>query len=108
MHRKILAGEILAWRISYSQCIYHKYIFGVPVNIGEENFGEWLTICQIHQFFLNQNFPCVVCHFIPQAWGSFHTALKIINLKFKIPPGAFLSNLPNVLLGSNPTYNVTK
>ena len=30
------------------------YIFGVSVNIGEGNFGEWLTICQ---FFPYQNFP---------------------------------------------------
>ena len=27
------------------------------MNIDEENFGEWLTICQIHQFIPYQNFP---------------------------------------------------
>ena len=43
-------------QISNSQCICHIR-FRVSVNIGEENFAEWLTICQIHQFFPYQNFP---------------------------------------------------
>ena len=30
---------------------YAIYIFHVYVNIGEENFGEWLIICQICRFF---------------------------------------------------------
>ena len=33
---------------------YAIYIFHVSVNIGEENFGGWLTI---RQFFPYQNFP---------------------------------------------------
>ena len=37
-----------------------KYIFGVSVNIGEENFGEWLTIRQIHQFSPTEYFLCMV------------------------------------------------
>ena len=32
-------------------------LFGASVNIGQENFGEQLTIHQIRQFFLCQNFP---------------------------------------------------
>ena len=36
---------------------YAIYIFYVSVNIGEANFGEWLTIWQIRQFFPYQNFP---------------------------------------------------
>ena len=36
------------------------YIFLVSVNIGEENFGEWVTICQICQFFPYQNFPMYI------------------------------------------------
>ena len=40
---------------------YAKYTFGVSVNIGKENFGELLTICQIHQFFPLPNVSCVVC-----------------------------------------------
>ena len=60
IHGKYLAGEILAnhtgksywqgkiWQISYSQCICQiATFFGVPVNISEEIFGEWLTIHQI-------------------------------------------------------------
>ena len=34
------------------------YIFHVSVNIGEENFGESLTIRQ----FFPTIFPCIVCH----------------------------------------------
>ena len=36
---------------------YALYVFRVSVNIGEENFGEWLMIRQIRQFFPYQNFP---------------------------------------------------
>ena len=33
-----------------------KCVFRVSVNIGKENFGEWLTIHQIRQFLPYQNF----------------------------------------------------
>ena len=29
---------------------YAIYAFRVPVNIGQENFDEWLKIYQIHQY----------------------------------------------------------
>ena len=38
---------------------YAKYIFSVFENIGEENFGEWLTIRQIRQFFPLPKFSLV-------------------------------------------------
>ena len=37
------------------------YVFRVSVNIGKENFGKWLTICQIRQlFFPTKIFLCMV------------------------------------------------
>ena len=35
------------------------YIFHVSVNIGEEIFGEWVTIHLVHQFFPLSKFSCV-------------------------------------------------
>ena len=35
---------------------YAIYVVHVSVNIGEEDFGEWLMICQTRQFFPYQNF----------------------------------------------------
>ena len=42
---------------------YFIYVYHVSVNIGEENFGERLTIhqiCQFSQFSLTKLFPCTV------------------------------------------------
>ena len=36
--------------------VHAKYIFGLTVNIGGENFGEKLMIHRIRQFFPHQNF----------------------------------------------------
>ena len=46
---------------------YAIYIFCVSVNIGGENFGGWLTICQVCQLFPYQNFP---------VYGILHAALQ--------------------------------
>ena len=46
-------GQGKIWQISYSQYICQIH-FCVSVNIGEGNFGEYLTI---RQFFPRQNFP---------------------------------------------------
>ena len=71
VHGKYLAGENFCrqkllmrkiQRISNSQCIcICIYVFHVSANIGEEYFGKWLTICQIHQFSPTKIFPCMVC-----------------------------------------------
>ena len=45
VYRKILAGKSLANELVIA---YSKYILGVSVNIGEENFAN---------FFPSQNFP---------------------------------------------------
>ena len=39
--------------------MWNSYIFSVSVNIGKENFGEWLTIHQICQFFPAKIFSVV-------------------------------------------------
>ena len=51
---------------------YAKYTFGVSVDIGLENFGEWLTICQ---FFPYQNIPVYM-----------YTRLYPFNLIEGLPP----------------------
>ena len=38
----------------------HINVCYVSMNIGEVKFGEWLTTCQIHQFFPYQNFPVYI------------------------------------------------
>ena len=71
VHGKHLVGEILAGYVGRAideenfgekttVSAYAIYVFHVSVNTGEENLGEWLTICQIHQFFLTKIFPCTV------------------------------------------------
>ena len=52
MHIKALARKNLA---NKQQSLHMSYTFAV--HIGKENFGEWLVICQIYQFFPSQNFP---------------------------------------------------
>ena len=42
-----MAGEILANKLQSVHMPYAKYIFRVSVNIGKENFAEYLTILQI-------------------------------------------------------------
>ena len=44
-------------KLAVSVSAYAKYIFGVSVNIGKKNAGEYLTIHQFCRLFLCQNFP---------------------------------------------------
>ena len=61
--QKLLVRKYLVNKLQ-SVHMANSYIFGVSVNIGEENFGKRFTICQICKFFLYQKFPvCYVYQF---------------------------------------------
>ena len=72
--------------VNKQQSVHMPHTFSVlSVNVGEENFGEWLTICQIRQFFPYQNFPVYatiyqigihVHHSIACLWKKFLKVIK--------------------------------
>ena len=58
------------------------------MNIGEENFGEWLTIRQISQFFPYQNFPI---------YSMTHNTVTTIHGKYLV--GKILTNHAGKVIG---------
>ena len=44
-------------KVNKHQSVHNVIVFHVSVNISKENFGKWLMIRQIHQFFPYQSFP---------------------------------------------------